>query len=157
MCSEALKPCKNGAQCFSDADRCDNVSKCDDGTDEEGCFLGQDVLDTSTKAQRTDPIISIECYESTRFSTTTITTTTTTTTTITPHEETNKDEDILTTLKKPYVIAGMVVGALVLITVTAGLVLAVRRKQKNSDSEDIINDMWISGKDSGKELEPLNM
>jgi hypothetical protein len=37
MCSEALKPCKTGAQCFSDADRCDNVSKCDDGTDEEGC------------------------------------------------------------------------------------------------------------------------
>jgi hypothetical protein len=27
----------------------------------------------------------------------------------------------------------------------------------SSDSEDIINDMWISGKDSGKELEPLNM
>ena len=37
VCQEGLKPCKDKVKCFSDSERCDNVSKCDDGTDEEGC------------------------------------------------------------------------------------------------------------------------
>ena len=37
VCTEGKQPCDTQEQCYTSSERCDNITHCDDGTDERNC------------------------------------------------------------------------------------------------------------------------
>ncbi|XP_053385746.1 uncharacterized protein LOC123538371 [Mercenaria mercenaria] len=114
VCPMGMLECKDGTACFAMSDRCNNYAQCADGTDEEGCSWS------------TDPVVSVRCFEITRFSTATITTTTSTTTTTTT-------KTLSTTTG--IIVVPIVIGVLLILAATVILLVYMKRRRLTTETK----------------------